>query len=275
MRLTSANADSNLFCRLFIACQSREGNVDEFFKHENNMNPPSISEFGKIRTSAGGPDELVKCFYKSGMLENPASKEDISASTWVVNASSLSLDLPPKSDMTVKEYSETVFNKIINSKCETYKRIDVVFECRQEQCLIAKTSENSVASKYLSLIDNDTKLPSNKKLFTNFFTNWTIRDQFLKLLESNLVQDLNARNETRIYSTKNSIIVISDASDREVTNFESITVLREETNATLLLHVENAVHNGHDKIIVYTSDFNVIVVAIYAFKYLRPIIKKL
>lgn len=92
------------------------------------MNPPSISEFGKIRESNGGPDEMVKCFFKSGMLENPTGNDDISASILVVNASSLSLDLPPKSDMTVEEYSNTIFNKFIDSKCEEYNRIDVVFE---------------------------------------------------------------------------------------------------------------------------------------------------
>lgn len=275
MKLSSANADSNLFCKLFIACESREGNIDEFFNHENNMNPPSISEFGKIRQLTGGSDEMIKCLYKSNTLENPANNAEINASTLVVNATSLSLDLLPKTAMTVKEYSNTVFNKFIVFKCESYGRIDVVFEFNQENSLKEMTRENTVTSKYVSLIDNDTKLPSTKKLFSSLFNNWNTKNQLIKLLESNLVESLSFKDNCRIYSTKDSVVILNNILDYEVTDISTLTISREDTNARLLLHVQNAVSNGHENITVSTNDFNLIVVAIYAFKYLLPHIKSL
>jgi hypothetical protein len=42
-------ADCNLFSRLYVACQNREGNLDEFFRHENQPVPPSLSSEGHIR----------------------------------------------------------------------------------------------------------------------------------------------------------------------------------------------------------------------------------
>ena len=39
-----------LFSRLFIACQSREGNLDEFFTFENQPWPPSLAQRGKLRS---------------------------------------------------------------------------------------------------------------------------------------------------------------------------------------------------------------------------------
>ena len=42
-------ADCNLFSRLYISCQNREGNLDEFFKNENQAVPPSLSQDGHIR----------------------------------------------------------------------------------------------------------------------------------------------------------------------------------------------------------------------------------
>ena len=39
-----------LFSRLFIACQSREGNLDEFFPFENQPWPPSLAQSGKLRS---------------------------------------------------------------------------------------------------------------------------------------------------------------------------------------------------------------------------------
>lgn len=60
MKLAAANMDSKLFCKLFITCGAREGNVTDFFKHENNQYPPSISEFGSLRQQTFN-DDMIKC----------------------------------------------------------------------------------------------------------------------------------------------------------------------------------------------------------------------
>ena len=48
-QLSSARNDCLLFSRLYISCQTREGNLDEFFQHENQSCPPSLSQDGKLR----------------------------------------------------------------------------------------------------------------------------------------------------------------------------------------------------------------------------------
>ena len=42
-------SDCNLFSPLYLACQARDGDVDQFFSHENHACPPSLSEGGKLR----------------------------------------------------------------------------------------------------------------------------------------------------------------------------------------------------------------------------------
>ncbi len=42
--------DYRLFSRLFISCQSRQCDLQEFFKHENQAVPASLSDRGKLRT---------------------------------------------------------------------------------------------------------------------------------------------------------------------------------------------------------------------------------
>lgn len=54
--------DCSFFSRLYIACQSRSGNLEEFFKHENQPWPPSLSKMGDLRT--GSKEDLVKCLLK-------------------------------------------------------------------------------------------------------------------------------------------------------------------------------------------------------------------
>ena len=48
-QLSSARNHCLLFPRLYISCQTREGNLDEFFQHENQSCPPSLSQDGKLR----------------------------------------------------------------------------------------------------------------------------------------------------------------------------------------------------------------------------------
>ena len=38
-----------LFSRLFISCQTRQCDLQEFFKHENQPTPASLSDSGKFR----------------------------------------------------------------------------------------------------------------------------------------------------------------------------------------------------------------------------------
>ena len=38
----SLKDDRSLFARLYISCQSRDGNVAELFKHENQACPPAL-----------------------------------------------------------------------------------------------------------------------------------------------------------------------------------------------------------------------------------------
>ena len=57
-KLKSAHHDVNLFGRLYISNQHRDGDPDIFFSHENQPYPPSISDFGKLRL--GTKSDLLK-----------------------------------------------------------------------------------------------------------------------------------------------------------------------------------------------------------------------
>lgn len=45
-QLASARSDSKLFPRLYIPCQTRDGNLEQFFKYENSAHPPALSQNG-------------------------------------------------------------------------------------------------------------------------------------------------------------------------------------------------------------------------------------
>ena len=51
--------DCSLFSRLYIASQTRDGNLEEFFTYENQPWSPSFSQLGQLR--GGQKADLLKC----------------------------------------------------------------------------------------------------------------------------------------------------------------------------------------------------------------------
>ena len=58
-QLVALKSDCGLFSRLCISCQTRDGDLDQFFSHENHAAPPSLSKGGKLRH--GVKADLLHC----------------------------------------------------------------------------------------------------------------------------------------------------------------------------------------------------------------------
>jgi len=58
-RLTELKNDRALFSRLYVASQTREGDGDEFFRHENQSTPPSLAIRGQM--CQGDKHNLLDC----------------------------------------------------------------------------------------------------------------------------------------------------------------------------------------------------------------------
>jgi hypothetical protein len=58
--LASAKDDINLFSRMYISCQNREGDMDTFFSHENHAWPPSLAENGEMRGAEAKSEILTQ-----------------------------------------------------------------------------------------------------------------------------------------------------------------------------------------------------------------------
>jgi hypothetical protein len=60
IKFTCIKNNAELFSRLYISCQTKEGNLDEFFNHENQACPPALSDGGNLRL--GTKSDLLTCF---------------------------------------------------------------------------------------------------------------------------------------------------------------------------------------------------------------------
>ena len=67
MKVTALKNDCSLFSRLYIACQTRDGDLDTFFQHENQTTPPSLSQGGQIRFGSKADLLHVHCLQLEGI----------------------------------------------------------------------------------------------------------------------------------------------------------------------------------------------------------------
>ena len=63
--------DVSLFSRLFIACQNRDGDSDDFFYYENQEFSPSISQYNDLRS--GNKADLSKYLENKLILQSSSS----------------------------------------------------------------------------------------------------------------------------------------------------------------------------------------------------------
>ena len=58
-QVVSLKSDVGIFSRLYISCQTRDGNLEEFFRRENQAYPPALSDSGKLHL--GTKSDLLAC----------------------------------------------------------------------------------------------------------------------------------------------------------------------------------------------------------------------
>ena len=75
LQLQSMKSDCNLFSRQYLACQGRDGDVDQFFSQENHACPCSNFDYIRMDISEQHanmkdiPSQTVTCYLSAAMLQ--------------------------------------------------------------------------------------------------------------------------------------------------------------------------------------------------------------
>ena len=75
VQVAALKDDCTLFFRLYIACQSREGKLQAFFKHENHPWPPSLAQASRLREDQ--KSDLLKCMEKASAPTAESPEVDV------------------------------------------------------------------------------------------------------------------------------------------------------------------------------------------------------
>ena len=116
--------DCHLFSRLYIAYQARETDLEQFFAHENQPEPPSLSSLGRIRL--GKKSDLLDCIEKVSSSVSGDMYPEITAH--VIDGVAIVNMRKPKIAKTFGEYAEINLLPYFISKLEHVSRLDIVWD---------------------------------------------------------------------------------------------------------------------------------------------------
>ncbi|KAK0064657.1 hypothetical protein Bpfe_005746 [Biomphalaria pfeifferi] len=102
-RISSLKSDCYLFSRLYVACQSRNGGLTDFFSYENQLAPPSLSCDGRMRMS--NKSGLLECLEP---LQTSSAVPTVTDMTILDGAAVVNM-LRPGSAKTFADYANQVF----------------------------------------------------------------------------------------------------------------------------------------------------------------------
>ena len=115
LKVTAVTSDHYLFSCLYIASQQHDGDLEEFFKHQNQLYPPSLSEFGNLQF--GKKSDLIACVNK----ETLSPPQPASYNVKVFDGAAIVHALPVLSVATFSEYADTKFLPFLENHLKSTK----------------------------------------------------------------------------------------------------------------------------------------------------------
>ena len=134
-KIKALDNNVSLFGQLYISMQSLEGYLEDFFSHEVQSFPSSLSEFGKLYLP-GTKSELMKCLEP---LHESTPPEAFSCK--VLDGAAIVHCLSIAGITTLKEYAEKAFIPHLQSHLQRTGRLDVVWYTYRPESLKESTRQ--------------------------------------------------------------------------------------------------------------------------------------
>jgi len=105
-----------------LLMQNREGDLDEFFAHEIQSFPPSLSDLGKLHLPNTKSD-MLQCLEQPGQSEPPSTYDCI-----VLDGAAIVHCLPTTTISTFNEYADSIFIPYLEKQLQVATRLDLVWD---------------------------------------------------------------------------------------------------------------------------------------------------
>ncbi|XP_014671080.1 PREDICTED: uncharacterized protein LOC106811872 [Priapulus caudatus] len=235
-KTASMKSDLQLFSRMYISCQAREGDIDVFFEHENHAWPPSLADHNAMRQ--GNKADLLRCL--EPLAPRPPTTPNVDVK--IVDGAALVHLLEPKHAATIvktfKDYAEYVFIPYLLRQLQASTRLDVVWDSYTTDSLKANTRTCRGTGDPLRVL-KQTRIPQNWKSFLRVDSNKTELFKFL----ASAIEVTSTPTGKILVSTKGESVVSTSVLD--VSDLEPCT--HEEADYRMMLHCAHAFKHGLKK----------------------------
>ena len=203
-QITDLKSNCDLFGRLYIGCQFRQGDMNVFFGHENGKHPPSISELGELKPSV--KSDLVECLEQLIPLSQSVPHVDAK----VLDGAVVVHLLKPQGSRTFKDFYQDVFCRYIELQLKEVTRVDVVWNRYLPNSLKQSTRQRRTQnqSTQRQRVDDNSPIPSNWESFLRSEQN---KDELFSYL-AKCMQSYHCNGKVLI-STLGKLVVTADQND--------------------------------------------------------------
>ncbi|MES9881863.1 MAG: hypothetical protein ABW185_13375 [Sedimenticola sp.] len=262
-KVSMVKRDASLVTQLFLSMQSRQdADLDEFFRYENQKEPPAISDKGKLRS--GKKSDILDC------LEIPKVTGPSDVTAKVLDGAAIVHMVQPTKATNFAEYVTRHFMPFIASNMQgEVQRLDIVWDTYPEESLKLQAQEKRGTGTMVArtVVKGSTAIPTSWKHFLQNRDNKVNLFRFL----SNAVVDASANiSQVLLYSTKDDLVIVNTIHGKSQADLQTISPCNhEEADGRMFLHVADASRQGHSKVLVRTVDSDVVVIGISMFQHLR------
>lgn len=164
LQISSLKNDCALFSRLYISCQVRDGNLDEFFQHENQGWPPSLSQNGILRS--GTKADLTTCLEAElpQSTESTLPEQTPRVDVVILDGAAVVNMLNPGKAVNFMAYASDRFAPYIKSHLQHVSRVDLVWDAYIENSL-KSTARSKRGCGIRRRVDASSAIPGNWQSF--------------------------------------------------------------------------------------------------------------
>ena len=178
-KIANLSIERRLYANLYLACQSKDGDLDNFFAHNNHAFPVSISEYGKLRKATSKSD-FLQCM--ESLVDVTHDAPDVSMK--VIDGAAFVNMNRPKSSTTYGKYCEDELLSKLKFTSQNTKKLDLVFDVYNENSLKSQTRENRGGRMRIS-VGKDTPICKD---FQKFMRNDTNKTELFKMIAEAVIQ---------------------------------------------------------------------------------------
>lgn len=257
-KLGVAKKNSVLITQLFLSLQSRpDADMSEFFRFENQREPPSLSDRGMLRS--GTKSHILKCLG----APTSASAGARHVTVQVLDMAAVVHMVCPSRSATFRDYVPMHLIPFLNSQLTTsVERVDAVWDTYPEKSLKLQTQLRRGSGPRTQIGQNG-NTPIPKRDWQKYLTNTENKREFFAFCSQKLA-------ETKL----DDILIVTTQSESVLSNIECdlsglLPCNHAEADSRIILHLAHASRQGHRNAYVRTVDSDVVVLAIAFFEQLN------